>query len=70
MMRDEEFTAQFIEKFSDRILYGCDICHAFNEHPFPFQSFLLRMVDEGKISEENYVKIIRENAIRVLKLED
>lgn len=70
MMRDEEFTAWFIEKYIDRIMYGCDICHAYNEHPFPFQAFLLRMVEEGKISEENYVKLVRDNAIRILKLEE
>ncbi len=69
MMRDEDFAVEFIEKYVDRILYGCDICHAYNTHPFPFQEFLLRLTEEGRISEENYVKIIRENAIRVLKLE-
>ena len=70
LMRDEEFTEKFIEEFSDRIMYGCDICHPTNTHPFPFRDFLDRMLDEGKISKENYRKLARENAIRILKLEE
>lgn len=69
MMRDPDFTARFIEEFSDRILYGCDICFATNTHPFPFVDFLEQMVADGNISEENYRKLVRENAIRILKLD-
>jgi len=70
MMRDEEFAVKFLEEFSDRILYGCDICHSDNTHPFRFRDFLDKLVEEGKLSEETYRKIARENAIRILKLED
>lgn len=70
LMRDEEFAVRFIEEFSDRLFYACDICHAYNTHPFPFKEFLERLVDEGKISAENYRKLVRDNALRVLKLED
>ena len=69
MMRDPEHAAAFLEEFSDRIMYGCDICHPFNTHPFPFREFLERMLDEGKVSPEVYRKVVRENAIRILKLE-
>ena len=69
LMRDPEFAAKFIEEFSDRLMYACDICHPTNTHPFRFKDFLEKMLDEGKISEENYVKLVRENAIRILKLE-
>jgi len=68
LMRDPEFAARFIEEFSDRLMYACDICHPTNTHPFPFADFLEKMLDDGKISEENYVKLVRENAIRILKL--
>lgn len=70
LMRDPEFAVKFIEEFSDRLMYACDICHPANTHPFVFRDFLEKMLDEGKISEENYVKLVRENAIRILKLED
>ncbi len=69
MMRDEEHAAKFIEEFSDRILYGCDICAAHNTHQYVFNDWLDKMVDEGKISIENYKKIIRENTIKLLKLD-
>lgn len=67
MMRDPEFAAKFIEEFSDRILYGCDICAPSNTHPFPFDEFLDKMVEDKMISEENYRKIVRENALKILK---
>lgn len=70
LMRDPDFAEKFIEEFADRLMYGCDICHPTNDHPFPFRAFLDDMLDKGKISEENYLKIARENAIRILKLED
>ena len=70
MMRDPEYAAKFIEEFSDRLLYGCDICQAFNKHPYKFDAFLTEMRADGRISEENYYKLVRGNAIRVLGLED
>jgi len=68
MMRDPEYAARFMEEFSDRILYGCDICHSFNQHPYNFDKFLTEMRESGALSEANYRKIVRENAERVLKL--
>ncbi len=69
LMRDREYAKKFIAEFSDRIFYGCDICAPSNTHPFPFKDFLEEMCAEGKISEENYRKLVRENAISVLGLE-
>ena len=67
-MRDREHAARFVEEFSDRILYGCDICNALNTYPFAFDEFLTSMRESGEISEENYRKIVRENAVRLLDL--
>ena len=72
MMRDPEYAAKFIEEFSDRILYGCDISNNLH-HPDPeihisFDKFLDKMVEDKKISEENYKKIVRDNAIRLLNI--
>lgn len=69
MMRDPEFAAKFLEEFSDRILYGCDICHVYNTFQYNFDTFLTNLCKEGKLSEENYRKIVRKNAIRLLKLD-
>lgn len=68
LMRDREHAARFIEEFSDRILYGCDICSRINTFPFKFDEFLTSMREGGEISEENYRKIVRQNAVRLLNL--
>lgn len=68
-MRDPDFTELFIVEFSDRILYGCDICQNFNRHQYDFNNFLTQMRRDGRISEENYYKFVRGNAIRLLGLE-
>ena len=69
LMRDIEYAAKFIEEFSDRVLYGCDICQMFNTFQFDFDNFLTEMRTTGMISEENYYKLVRGNAIKLLKLE-
>ena len=68
LMRDREYAAKFIEEFADRLYYGCDICASINTHPYPFADFLDDMRATGEISEENYRKIVRENAVRLLEL--
>lgn len=68
MTRDPDFTERFIEEFSDRLMYGTDIVYTTNEHPFLFRDFLEKMLADGRISPENYRKLIRDNAIRLLKL--
>ena len=68
LMRDREYAARFIEEFADRLYYGCDICAASNTHPFPFADFLDDMRAAGEISEENYRKLVRENAVKLLGL--
>ncbi len=68
MMRDPEYAARFIEEFADRILYGCDICSPSNTFMFEFKDFLEKMLDDGMISAENYRKIVRDNAVKLLNL--
>ena len=68
LMRDREYAAKFIEEFADRLYYGCDICAVTNDHPFSFADFLDDMRATGEISEENYRKLVRENAVRLLGL--
>ena len=68
LMRDREHAARFIEDFSDRLMYGCDLCIKNQTYPFAFDEFLTSMRESGEISEENYRKIVRENAIRELKI--
>ncbi|MBE6612957.1 MAG: hypothetical protein E7632_10740 [Ruminococcaceae bacterium] len=69
LRRDPEFAAKFIEEFSDRIFYGCDVCTATNNHQYQMNDFLTKMRADGMISEENYFKLMRGNACRLLGLE-
>lgn len=70
MMRDPEFAASFLEEFSDRILYGCDVCASINTFMYEFDEFLTSLRQSGAIRESTYRKIVRENAIRLLKLDE
>jgi predicted TIM-barrel fold metal-dependent hydrolase len=67
-MRDREHAARFIEEFSDRLMYGCDICMHGHTFPFAFDEFLTSMRASGEISEQNYYKLVRGNAERILGL--
>ena len=68
LMRDPEYAARFIEEFSDRMLYGGDLCSPTQKFPFAFDAFLDALVDDGMISSENYYKLVRGNAERLLDL--
>jgi predicted TIM-barrel fold metal-dependent hydrolase len=68
LMRDREHAARFIEEFSDRLMYGSDICSTIQTFPFKFDEFLTSMRENGEISEENYKKLVRDNACRLIKL--
>ena len=69
IMRDPEFGMAFLEEFQDRIMFGCDICHTENRHSHGFKRFLEEMLDTGKLKADIYQKIVRDNAIRILKLD-
>ena len=68
LTRDREHAARFIEEFADRIFYGCDICAKVNTFPIDFDAFLTSMRETGEMSDANYRKIVRENAVRLLDL--
>ena len=69
MMRDPEYAAKFITEFSDRIYYGTDVCSAKQTFQYEFDDFLKKLVSDNMISKDTYEKIIRKNAIKLLKLE-
>ena len=66
--RDPKYTYRFIEEFSDRIMWGTDYCEPDVTYPFEFDEFLTSSVERGDISFENYYKIVRGNAERLLHL--
>lgn len=66
LARDEEHAARFIEEFQDRLLFGTDICAPDSKVPLP--AFLLRLKDSGAISGKAFLKVARENAVKLLGL--
>lgn len=67
IMRDPEFGYQFIEKYQDKLMFGTDMVNP--DMYFKLGDFLDKSVREGKITEEAYKKICRENSIRIMKLD-
>jgi predicted TIM-barrel fold metal-dependent hydrolase len=66
--RDEEFGICFMNEFQDRLHFGTDICHP--DTSAPLVTYLLKLRDEKKISEEVFTKIARRNTIQLLGLEE
>ena len=66
LSRDPEYGPRFLTEFQDRLLFGTDICHA--DMPFPMVDLLTGWRDEGRIAEEVFRKVTRENAVSLLGL--
>lgn len=66
LARDRDHAVRFLIEFQDRLLFGTDICYAKQE--LPLGAFLIKLRDEGLISQTVFQKIARENAIRLLGL--
>lgn len=68
LRRDRNYAVQFLNEFADRLFFGTDICAP--DTPTPLVDFLLDLRKSGEISEKVFQKIARENAIRILGLEN
>lgn len=68
LTRDEENGIRFLNTFADRMLFGCDFCVP--NHTGLLAMWLDRQYLAGALSEEVYWKICRENAVKLLKLEE
>ncbi len=67
-LRDEDFALSFINEFQDRIFFGTDYCNIKIGTRNDTVVHLKRWRESGKISEEVFQKIARENAIRIFNL--
>jgi hypothetical protein len=65
--RDEENGLKFLERYQDRLMFACDFCSP--DEVGKLALWLDEMYLAGKLSETVYMKICRENAIRILKLQ-
>jgi len=68
LARDVDYAVKFLTEFQDRLLFGTDICAPGT--PTPLVDFLIGLRDSKKISEDIFQKVARENAIKLLNLED
>ncbi len=66
LARDPDYAAKFLDEFQDRLMFGTDICTPGT--PTPLVDLLLKYREEGRISEEIFQKVARENAVRLLGL--
>ena len=63
IMRDIKFGLEFIEKYSDRLLFGSDIWG--NGKRYPLLQWMVDMKQKQLIREETFYKICYENATRI-----
>jgi len=66
LLRDPDFSIEFIEKYADRLIFGTDALSITDV--MALGPWLELMVISGRISLENYRKILRDNAVRVFHL--
>jgi hypothetical protein len=69
LKRDPDYAVKFLNEFQDKLMFGLDICRTPDDNTQPLVNFLLELRDSGRISEEVFRKVARENAIRILELE-
>lgn len=67
LARDPDYAVTFLNEFSDRLLFGLDICA--HDQPAPIVSLLTDMKATGQLSEAAFAGIARDNAIKLLGLE-
>jgi len=68
LARDPDYAVKFLTEFQDRLFFGTDICAP--QTPTPLVDFLLKLRQEGKITEEVFQKVARLNARKLLGLQD
>ncbi|MFA6109258.1 MAG: amidohydrolase family protein [Candidatus Latescibacterota bacterium] len=66
LARDPEYGPRFLTEFQDRLFFGTDLC--FPDMPIHLVDLLLDWRQTGRISEQVFQKVARENAIRFFGL--
>ena len=65
---DEDFAVDFLIKFQDRLFYGTDACYSLSDVNFDGKLWLDKLHDSGKLPDDAWKKICRNNAIEFFKL--
>ena len=70
LTRDESFGLEFCDRFQDKLLFGTDSCHRFEDAPeCPNVNLMKRMRNDKLLSHHACEKIESGNAIRLFSLE-
>ena len=64
--RDPDYGAKFMTEFQDRLFFGTDLCYP--DMAIPIIAMLRDWRATGRISEEVFQKVARENAVRFFEL--
>ncbi len=64
--RDPEYGYDFLNTYRDRLLLGTDLCHQEPDIPGKIVDYFRRSRESGRISETAYLKIVEDNARRIL----
>jgi len=68
LMRDPDYAVSFLNEFQDRLCFGMDVCLEPTDANAKLVYFLIRLRDEGKITESVFRKVASENAVKILGL--
>ncbi len=63
LKRDEDFAVRFLIEFQDRLFFGTDCCNAECQKVFRIKLWFDHLHESGKLPEEAWKKICRNNAI-------
>ena len=66
LARNPDYAVQFLNEFQDRLLFGTDICSV--EADLPLPGFLIDLLEQGRLTQEVFNKIARDNAVHLLEL--
>jgi predicted TIM-barrel fold metal-dependent hydrolase len=64
LARDLSYAVDFLNEFADRLFFGLDICA--HDQPAPIVDLLKDLRAAGKISEQIFTNIARENAAKLM----
>lgn len=67
IMRDPDFGLEFLERFSERLLFATDMVNT--DMVFPLGGWLDEQAQAGRLSKEAYERICRKNAVELFGLE-
>lgn len=68
LRRDEDYAVKFLTEFQDRLFFGTDCCNSETECQFNGKLWFDQMHDSGKLPDEVWKKICRNNAIDFFNL--